>query len=150
MGQIDFYQIDQAGLETVLLQLIKKTLEAKKKALILCPMPAAIKIDDVLWTHEPELWIPHGINDGKGAEHCNVWISSDMSANRISAEYLFLLHGSTPAQWSTFTRSFYLFDGKSTTQLQRARDQWKEWHLLPDNQLRYFTQNVSGGWNKKA
>ena len=52
MRQIDFYQIVQAGLEPVLLMLLKKTLAAKKKALILCPMPAASTLDDALWSHD--------------------------------------------------------------------------------------------------
>jgi hypothetical protein len=33
MRQIDFYQIGQAGLEPVLLMLLKKTLAAKKESL---------------------------------------------------------------------------------------------------------------------
>ena len=79
MRQIDFYQIGQAGLEPVLLMLVKKTLAAKKKALILCPMPAASALDDALWSHDADSWIAHGLDDADGAEHSNVWISTDMA-----------------------------------------------------------------------
>ena len=68
MRQIDFYQIGQAGLEPVLLMLLKKTLAAKKKALILCPMPAASALDDALWSHDAGSWIAHGLDDADGAE----------------------------------------------------------------------------------
>ena len=66
MRQIDFYQIGQAGLEPVLLMLLKKTLAAKKKALILCPMPAASALDDALWSHDADSWIAHGLDDAAG------------------------------------------------------------------------------------
>ena len=116
MQQIDFYQIGQAGLEPVLLMLLKKTLAAKKKALILCPMPAASAIDDALWSHDADSWFAHGLDNADGVEHCNVWISSDMAANPIRAEFLFLLHGSVPATWDGIARSLYLFDGRSDAQ----------------------------------
>ena len=150
MRQIDFYQIGQAGLETVLLMLLKKTLAAKKKALILCPMPAASLLDDVLWSHDAESWIAHGLDDANGAELCKVWISTDVAANPIKAEFLFLLHGSVPTTWHGIARSFYLFDGRSDAQLQQARDQWKECQGLGDSKLRYFSQNAQGGWDKMA
>ena len=150
MTQIDFYQIGQAGLETVLLMLLKKTLVLKEKALILCPMPSASAIDNFLWSYEPALWIPHGLDSAKGAENSDVWISSDMAANQIQAEFLFLLHGSKPLQWEGFKRSFCLFDGRSDAQLEQARSQWREWQKLSDNQLTYYAQNAGGSWDKKA
>ena len=150
MQQIDFYQIGQAGLEPVRVRLGEKTLAAKKKALILCPMPAASAIDDALWSHDAGSWLAHGLDDADGVEHCNIWISSDMAANPIKAEFLFLLHGSVPATWDGIARSFYLFDGRSDAQLQQARDQWKEWQGLANSKLGYFSQNPQGGWDKMA
>lgn len=150
MGQIDFYQIGQAGLERVMLMLLRKTLAANQKALLLCPMPAARAIDTALWSYDPESWIPHGLDDADGADYCNVWVSSDMTANPINAEYLFLLHGSAPAQWHGFARCFCLFNGNSDAQLQQARDHWKDWQQLCDTTLGYYAQNAEGGWDKKA
>jgi DNA polymerase-3 subunit chi len=148
--QIDFYQIGKAGLEQVLLMLLKKTLAKNQKALVLCPMPAAGAIDTALWSHDPESWIPHGLDDANGVDYCHVWVSSDMAANPINAEYLFLLHGSAPAQWNGFTRCFYLFDGKSDAQLQQARNYWKVWQELGNNTFGYYAQNVEGGWDKET
>ncbi|MDC1383597.1 DNA polymerase III subunit chi [Candidatus Puniceispirillum sp.] len=150
MGQVDFYQIGQAGLELVLLMLLKKTLAKKQKALVLCPMPAASAINAALWTHDPESWIPHGLDDAKGASYCDVWVSSDMMGNPINAEFLFLLHGSAPKLITEFKRCFCLFDGKSDAQLQQARDQWKEWQQIADTTLGYYAQNSEGGWDKKS
>ena len=120
MGQIDFYQIGQAGLEPVLLTLLKKALAAKKKALILCPMPAANAINGALWGHDAESWIAHGLDDADGAEHCNVWISTDMAANPIKADFLFLLHGSVPTTWGGIARSFCLLYTSPSPRDQRG------------------------------
>ncbi len=150
MVQIDFYQISQARLESVLLMLLKKTQEIKEKALVLCPMPAASAIDNVLWSYEPTSWMVHGLDDAKGAENCDVWISSDMAANQIQAQFLFLLHGSTPVKWEGFKRSFCLFDGRSDAQLRQARSQWREWQQLSCTKLAYYAQNSEGLWDKKS
>ena len=109
--QIDFYQIGEAGLEQVVLMLLKKTLAENQKALVLCPMPEAGAIDTALWSHDPESWIPHGLDDANGVDYCHVWVSSDMAANPINAKYLFLLYGSAPAQWNGFTRCFVCLMG---------------------------------------
>jgi DNA polymerase-3 subunit chi len=113
-------------------------------------MPAASALDDALWSHDAGSWIAHGLDDADGAEHCHVWITTDMAANWIKAEFLFLLHGSVPTTWDGIARSFYLFDGRSDAQLQQARDQWKEWQNLGDSKLGYFSQNAQGGWDKMA
>jgi DNA polymerase-3 subunit chi len=113
-------------------------------------MPAASALDDALWSHDAGSWIAHGLDDADGAEYCNVWISTDMAANPIKAEFLFLLHGSVPKKCDGIARSFYLFDGRSDAQLQQARDQWKEWQYLDDSKLGYFSQNARGGWDKVA
>ncbi len=150
MRQIDFYQIGEVELEHVMLMLLREAFAANQKSLILCPMPAASAIDAALWSHDPESWIPHGLDDANGADYCRVWVSSDGAVNPIKAKYLFLLHGSAPAQWTGFARCFCLFDGNSDTQLQKARKQWKDWQRLDDTILRYYGQNATGGWEKKA
>ena len=148
--QIDFYQIGQAGLESTLVTLLNKTCNAGKKALILCPAPAAVAIDDALWSYDAESWLPHGVDDADGTGHAPIWISTDMAANPIDAAFLFLLHGSEPAKWDRFERCFCLFDGRSDAQLSQARLQWAAWRDLPDVKLDYYAQTDSGGWEKKA
>ena len=103
MERIDFYQIGSIGLEQVMLTLLTKTLAANQKALILCPMPAASAIDNALWSHDPESWIPHGLDNTNGADYCHVWVSSDMAANPINAEYLFFCMAVHPLNGPVYT-----------------------------------------------
>ena len=65
MTQVDFYHLTRADMESVLLMLLKKTLAAGKKALILSPQPAASALDTDLWTREPDSWFAHGLDDAE-------------------------------------------------------------------------------------
>ena len=150
MSKIDFYHLSRTDMETVLLMLLKKTLAVGKKALILCPQPAASALDTDLWTREPDSWFAHGLDDAEGQDIAQIWISTDMESNPIKAEFVFLLHGSVPANFDQFERVFNLFDGRSEAQVQHARDQWKNWGELDKAERGYFAETEDGRWEKKA
>jgi len=150
MRHIGFYQLGQASLNDAMLMLVQKSRDAGKKILIYCPHPAAVSVDDALWSHDANSWLPHGIDDASGAELAPIWVASDMKSNPIDAEFLMLLHGATPESWDGFKRAFVVFDGKSDAQLEQARANWKQWKDLPDTELAYFAQTPEGRWEKKA
>jgi DNA polymerase-3 subunit chi len=118
--------------------------------LIFCPNPAAAAIDDALWSHDQNSWLPHGLDAAPGAELASVWVSSDMISNPINADYLMLLYGSEPDSWAGFKRGFVVFDGKSDAQLQQARSQWQKWKAQSEAELAYFAQSASDGWEEKG
>ena len=150
MNRVDFYHLTRTDMETVLLMLLKKTLSAGKKALILSPQPAASALDTDLWTREPDSWFAHGLDDAEGQDIAKIWISTDMAVNPIKAEFVFLLHGSVPEDMSRFERVFNLFDGRSEAQVQHAREQWKSWGDLAKTERGYFAETDDGRWEKKA
>ena len=150
MTQIDFYHLTQSDLHTALVMLLHKTASVGKKALILCPKPAASALDDMLWTHDENAWMPHGVDDADGASHANIWISTDPATNQIAAEFAFLTHGVEPAVMTDFARAFVLFDGRSEAQVQQAREQWKRFSAEDDVTASYFAQEDGGRWQKKA
>ena len=150
MNRADFYHLTRTDIESVLLMLLKKTLAAWKKALILSPEPAASALDTDLWTREPDSWFAHGLDGAEGQDIASIWISTDMAANPIKAEFVFLLHGSVPKDMSRFERVFNLFDGRSEAQVQHAREQWKSWGDLANTERGYFAETDDGRWEKKA
>lgn len=150
MTQVDFYHLTRSDLETALVLLLKKTIAARKTALILCPKPAATALDAALWTHEAGSWIPHGVDDTEGVDVAPVWISTDPARNPIDAPFLFLVHGQTPPSMEAFERVFNLFDGRSEAQTTDARAQWKEWGENSLLQLGYYAQADDGRWQKNA
>ena len=135
MSQVDFYHLTHSEMAEALVTLLKKTHVAGKKALIQCPRPAAEAVDDALWTQDPESWLPHGLDDAKGAAF---------------AEFLFLLHGAERADMHNFERVFNLFDGRSEAQVAQARSQWQSWRGTGGLEMRYFAQDDSGNWEKRG
>lgn len=150
MPQLDFYHLTEAELPDALGMLVEKSRLAGKKALIQCPRPAAEMIDDALWTHEPESWLPHGLDEGDGASHAVAWIVSEGTANPIKAEFLFLLHGAEREDMTSFERVFNLFDGRSDAQVEQARAQWQAWRNMAGVEMRYFAQGDDGKWLQRA
>lgn len=148
--QIDFYHLTKSDLDTALVMLLKKTLAADKKALILCPKPAAATIDALLWSYEADSWVPHGVDDAQGSEHAKVWITTDPSVNPVGAPFLFLTHGEQPENWTGVERAFVIFDGRSEAQVQQARSQWKQISHQDGVATSYFAQDEEGRWQKKA
>ena len=150
MLSIGFYQLGDASLNDAVLMLVKKARDTGKKMLILCPNPAATVIDEVLWSHDQNSWLPHGLDSAPGAELASVWVCSDMTSNPIDADCVMLLHGAEPDSWASFERGFVVFDGKSEAQLQHARSQWQKWKIQSETELAYFAQTAGGCWEKKA
>lgn len=150
MSQVDFYHLTHSEMAEALVTLLKKTHVAGKKALIQCPRPAAEAVDDALWTQDPESWLPHGLDDAKGAAFASSWILSDGETNPVNAEFLFLLHGAERADMHNFERVFNLFDGRSEAQVAQARSQWQSWRGTGGLEMRYFAQDDSGNWEKRG
>lgn len=150
MTQVDFYHLTSSELDAALIMLLKKTIAAGKKALILCPKPVAGALDDLLWTFEADAWVPHGVDDGEGMQQAKAWISTDPEKNQIEAPFLFLTHGVMPASWDGLERAFILFDGRSEAQVQQAREQWKLVSAQDNVVASYFAQDDDGRWQKKA
>ena len=92
MLHIGFYQLGDASVNDAVLMLVQKARGAGKKMLIFCPNPAAATIDDALWSHDHNSWLPHGLDAAPGAELASVWVCSDMVSNPIDADFLMLLH----------------------------------------------------------
>ena len=150
MLHIGFYQLRDASVNDAVLMLVQKAHVTGKKMLIFCPNPAAAAIDDALWSHDQNSWLPHGLDAAPGAELASVWVCSDMKSNPIDANYVMLLHGAEPNSWTGFERGFVVFDGKSDAHLQRARAQWQKWKSRSGIELTYFAQTDVGNWEQKG
>ena len=150
MLHIGFYQLGEASETDTVLTLVQKALGTGEKILIYCPRPAATVIDDALWCHDPNSWLPHGLDQAAGAELASVWVCSDMASNPIDASHVILLHGAEPESWAGFERAFLVFDGSSDAQLHQAQSQWQKWKSQAETELAYFSQRADGKWEKKA
>jgi len=147
--QIDFYHLMSADVATPLAMLADKVVATGHKLLILSRPEQFEPISSALWTHKPETFLAHNINDEAGAAHAPVWLSSQADANQINAEYIALTAGMQPPDLMKFRRIFNLFDGSDAHATQIARDCWKQWSALAEVQCRYFVQDENGKWTQR-
>ena len=148
MTDISFYHLERSPIETALPELLEKTLEAKKRALVLTQSDAQVeKLSDMLWAYKSESWLPHGtLNDGF-ADQQPIWLST-LDKNANDSSFLFLINGAISDNIDLYERCFELFDGNNPDTIVSARRRW-EIYKKAKHKLAYFQQNASSGWSKK-
>ena len=89
MAEISFYHLINSTLEEALPVLLKKTLDAGKRAVVMAETNERLEtLSSILWTAEPDSWIPHGsLKDGH-LEHQPIWLTTSLE-NPNKATYLF-------------------------------------------------------------
>ena len=149
MAEISFYRLTNSTLEEGLPVLLKKTLDAGKRAVVMAETSERLDtLSSILWTAEPDSWIPHGsLKDGH-PEHQPIWLTISWE-NPNQATYLFLTDGATAESLEGFERCFDLFDGNEIASVKAARDRWTELKSAFHDR-NYWQQNGQGNWEKKA
>lgn len=148
MTEIAFYHLERSPLEAVLPKLLEKTLEAGKRALVLCGSDErAEALAEALWTYDQDAWLPHGTQKDGFADQQPVWLSAS-SENANGAAFLFLADGAT-SDVGEFERCFELFDGNDPDAVGQARQRWTG-YKADGHDLTYWQQTAAGGWTKKG
>lgn len=148
MTDIGFYHLTRSGLEQTLPQLLTKTMQAGKRALVvLGSEQRATSVDDLLWTFDKSSWLPHGKpSAGDPSDHPILISTEDDNANQST--FLFLADGATSDRVADFERCFEIFDGHDDDVVAAARGRWK---IYKDagHSLTYW-QQTERGWENKA
>ena len=147
--QIDFYHLKSADMATPLAMLSDKAVQTGQKMLILARAEHYEAISTALWVNKPESFLAHDLDDGQGAEHAPVWVSTRPEENPIKANYVALTSGMVPPDLTAFSRVFNLFDGSDEQALKIARQCWKDWSTRTELQCRYFAQDEQGHWSQQ-
>lgn len=145
--EIRFYHLQQSTIDQALPLIVAKAYEKGHKILIHCTDQASANhIDTVLWTYDPNSFLPHDCGNESTAP---VYITNTQD-NKNNADVLIILGGQAPANMNEYALCCDIFDGAKDDQLQAARARWKKWRDEKDLTLSYFQQNENGGWEKKA
>ncbi len=149
MTEVSFYQLQRSPLERALPKLLERTVESGKRAVVLVRSEErAESLADLLWTYDPESWLPHGTaKDGAPGDQ-PVWLTSE-DANPNGANFLFLADGADSANLAAYERCFDLFDGNDPEAVAAARARWKA-RQEAGHRLRYWQQTERGGWEEKT
>ena len=144
-----FYHLERSGLETVLPELLEKTLGRGWRALVHTGLrERMVPLDQLLWTARDESFLPHGRADEADPDRQPVLLT-DTGENLNQAQCLFAIDGAEPADPESYERTIILFDGQDEEAVARARQLWKR--VAADGaQVSYWQQSPEGRWEKKA
>ena len=153
MTEILFYHLERARLETVLPELLEKTLANGWKAIVRASTRDRVEaLDEYLWSYRDDSFLPHGGADVDDPTTVRqpVWIT-DGEATPIDADVLFLVDGAVQAVegLSAFSRCVTIFDGGDEEAVADARRFWKTAKEAGCS-VAYWKQSSEGRWEKQA
>lgn len=149
MTKIGFYHLRHWPLEKALPRLLDRARAAGHKVVVMAGSEERVALlDSLLWTADPNGWIPHGTaKDGDAALQPIFLTARDENPN--GADMVVMLDGARPAKLDGFARCALVFDGNDEQAVTAARAQWSEWKDQ-GLALAYHQQTESGGWEEKA
>ena len=139
--RVDFYHLEQSTVERALPPLLERVIQAGYRAVVLASSPNKVEVfADVLWTYNPNTWLPHGTEkDGRPADQ-PIWLT-DCDENPNQAKVLVLTDGMISEKMPSFERCLDLFDGNNSEDIIAARKRWSAantavhelqyWHQMP-------------------
>jgi DNA polymerase III subunit chi len=147
--EVFFYHLEHRSLESVLPELLERTLSRGWRAVVHCGAPERVESLDLhLWTYADDSFLPHG-TARDGAAECQPIYLTHLEENPNRAEVRFLTDGAEFPDLSGYVRAVFLFDGRNDDALQRARQQWKAIKTA-GLVATYWQQSDGGKWEKKA
>ncbi|MGU3574853.1 DNA polymerase III subunit chi [Brucellaceae bacterium C25G] len=149
MAEILFYHLTESTLDEALPGLIERSVDRGWRVTIQGISQERLEtIDNLLWTASDVSFLAHSFDDDPlVADQPIVLTLSEDNHNRSSVR--FLVEGAELSDASTYERLVVMFDGHNQTQLEKAREQWKNFKT-GDHQLTYWQQNADKRWERKA
>ena len=152
MKDIRFYHLQRQSLGEALPKLMEKVGEAGLRAVIKAPDEALIdRLDKALWEFDPESFLPH---DKDGCDHpdAQTFFLTTTDENPNGSTILVLIDAAKHADFDSYDRCLYMFDGRSEAVVAAARTDWKAWKDKENNDysMSYWQQKEMGGWEQKA
>lgn len=149
MTDIRFYHMEQSTLDQALPAIAMKAWQSGSHVMIRVPDKSeASRLNDLLWTFHPNVFLPHGADGDDHADKQPVFICAN-DVNENNAEILILTHGCVMDDVSNFKMCCEMLDGRVDTQITEARQRWKA-YKEEGHTLTYWQQDEGGKWSKKA
>lgn len=149
MTEVFFYHLERQPLETVLPQLLEKTLARGWRAVVQVGVAERIEaISSLLWSYRDNSFLPHGSAADGHSERQPIWLTtSSDSPNRPHVR--FFLDGAEPGGLNGLERAIVMFDGSLTDAVAQARDLWRK-AAAQGHAVSYWRQDEGGRWRNMA
>lgn len=148
--EIRFYHLQKQTLDLALPLLLSKIGQTGKKVVVRVADKSALgRLDQHLWTYDPESFLPHGCGKDPFPEAQPVWLDHEDN-NPASAEIL--LSAGVPDLESAheYEMKCLMFEDFNDSTVQAARELWKHFQSVDGFRLTYWQQSMQGKWEKKA
>ncbi|MEO5367724.1 MAG: DNA polymerase III subunit chi [Magnetococcus sp. WYHC-3] len=143
-GRVRFYQLSGASLESTLARLCAKTLERGWRALVVSrSQPWLEHLDDFLWLHPPEGFLPHGRCGSPHAARQPVLLCPEIHKEN-QADVLFVADGRLVEMVGEFT---LVVDFVPPGERDAARQRYVHYRSR-GCALEYWVQTPGGGWEQ--
>lgn len=143
-----FYHLEGSTLESVLPDLLQKTLAKGWRAVVKLPEARLPEMDHFLWTFKDDSFLPHGRDDEPQADQQPVLLTAS-AAKSQGADCVFLIEGEDMDITDDTQRCIVMINGRNQDDVTRARAQWSKLKKTGAT-LSYWQQTDRGGWEKKA
>lgn len=148
MAEVLFYHLEVRPLESVLPQLLEKTLERGWRAVIESgSRERAEVLDSLLWTYRDDSFLPHGLAGEPSDPHQPILLTTETD-NPNGAVVRFFVDRAVPQSADGYRRIVYMFSGHDPDAVTEARQAWRA--LRDGNEVTYWQQEGDGRWVKKA
>jgi DNA polymerase III subunit chi len=145
--QVDFYHLTRTPVERALPQIAAKILEQGGRLLIVSgDADGRGRIDQALWSHAAESFLPHGQAGGEDDGRQPVLIGDAPEAAN-GARFVALIDGVWRDEALGFDRAFHFFDEE---RIAEARAAWKALAARDGIERRYWKQDDNGRWAQAA
>lgn len=144
---IQFYHLITTPLERALPRLMEKAIASGMRVVVRGTGEQVKRLDEVLWTFDPNSFLPHGTGADPQAERQPIYLT-EANDNPNGATLLVIADGQRYEGEGDFTRIFDIFDGADEDAVNAARFRWKS-YKDKGYPLTYVKQKDDGGWEVK-
>ena len=162
MTAIHFYHLTTTPLERALPKLLERCYGGGFRTIVLAEEARVERLNELLWTYDPNSFLPHGSEKDGDVElqpvlilgldpRIQIELDSRIAHSGASENktILFITNGFFVENPAPYDRVIDMFDGGDEVSLTGARSRWKQYKEA-GYELHYYQQTSAGSWDKKA
>ena len=149
MTEVYFYHLQNRAVESVLPELLEKSVERGWRAVIQASEDRLEALDAHLWTYREDSFLPHGTDKETTAADQPVLLTAS-ERNPNQATIRFLIDGAPlPPDAASYQRIVLLFDGDDPDAVATAREHWSV-AKAQGLEVTYWQPDDQGRWQRKG
>ena len=146
LTELFFYYLNVSKTYEVLPKLLEKTLEKRKRALVLGQSDEEVKrLSELLWSYKADSWLPHGSIEEPFSEKHPILLSKKLCPVN-GATFLFILNGAFPNSIETFERCSVLCDEHATDTISSLQKKYSK-NMKEKYHVTSWQEDRNGGWH---